>query len=63
MVSSNGALVTRQQIAVLLGVSVFAVDKWRKRGGGFPQPVAVFGQSPVWRKAEVIAWAQATGRA
>ena len=63
MVSSNGALVTRQQIAALLGVTVYAVDKWRKRGGGFPQVVTVFGQSPVWREAEVIAWAEATGRA
>ena len=59
--SANGQLLTRHQVAARLGVTVWAVDKWRRRFKDFPVAV-VYGQSPVWREAEVVAWAVRTGR-
>ena len=58
----NGELVTRQQIAALLGVTVFAVDQWRRRPTGFPESVGAFGNVPVWTKTDVVGWAERTGR-
>ena len=49
-------LLTRSQLAVRYGVSVWAVDKWRQRHAGFPKPKHVFGSVPVWDSDETDAW-------
>lgn len=51
------------EVAERLGVGRKAVDKWRQRGLGFPEPAWVVGGRPAWRWAEVERWAQDTGRA
>ena len=57
----NGQLLDRHKIAERLGVTVWAVDKWRRRKD-FPAIVDTYGQSPVWREVEIVAWAEKTGR-
>jgi predicted DNA-binding transcriptional regulator AlpA len=51
------------EIAELLGVSRSAVDAWRTRDLGFPEPKWTVGGRPAWAWAEVEAWVLATGRA
>lgn len=51
------------EIAQRLGVSRAAVDAWRARGLGFPEPRWTVGGRPAWEWADVHAWAVSTGRA
>ena len=37
------------------------VNQWRLRGV-LPEPVRVYGKTPVWRYDEIIQWAERTGR-
>lgn len=50
------------EIAERLGVTRKAVDAWRKRGLGFPEPHWTVGGRPAWDWDEVTAWARNTGR-
>ena len=49
-------LVGRQEISVLLEVTVSAVDTWRQRHPDFPAPIVVLSGTPVWRWTAVQAW-------
>jgi prophage regulatory protein len=49
------------EIAKLLGVSRQRVQQLASLPG-FPQPDAVLAMGKVWRKADILAWAQAAGR-
>jgi len=50
------------EIAERLWVTRSAVDAWRKRGLGFPEPQWVDGGRPAWDWVDVEAWARRTGR-
>jgi len=54
---------TAAAIARLAGVGRAAVSNWRKRYPDFPQPVGGSPNSPTFRRAEVIGWLHATGKA
>ena len=55
-------LVGRQEIAEKLGVTVAAVDTWRRRYATFPEPIAVLSSTPIWRWSIVSSWARSTPR-
>lgn len=55
-------LAGRQEIADRLGVTVAAVDTWRRRYPTFPTPLVVLSATPIWRWSAVASWARATPR-
>ena len=50
------------EIAARLNVTRSAVDQWRNRNLGFPNPRWTVGGRPAWEWADIARWAQATGR-
>lgn len=54
-------LVMAGDIARMFGKTRQAVDLWTKQAG-FPQPVDTTAGGRVWRTADVLAWAEKTGR-
>jgi prophage regulatory protein len=56
-----GDLVGVTEIGDLLGVSRQRADQLT-RTEAFPDPVAVLSAGRIWRRADVEAWARATGR-
>ena len=50
------------EIAQRLGVTRDAIDKWRARGLGFPDPRWTVGGRPAWQWDEIEDWARRTGR-
>lgn len=60
--SGDLELVSTNEIAEHLEVSLAAVRKWRQRDLGFPAPLAVLAIGPIWDLAEVLEWARTTGR-
>lgn len=61
MVTVVHHLVGAAEIADLLGVSRQRVQQLIARDD-FPKPDVVLAMGKVWRRDDVIAWAQATGR-
>lgn len=57
-----GDMVGVVEIADRLGVTRKAIDKWRMRGLGFPEPDWTVGGRPAWRWETVARWARDTGR-
>jgi predicted DNA-binding transcriptional regulator AlpA len=54
-------LLSKQQLAELLGVDPWTIDRWRRPDEpthipDFPQPVWVSNATPRWRRVEVEAW-------
>lgn len=49
------------EIAEMFGVSRQRVSQLTARQG-FPEPVAILAMGKIWQRADVIAWAEATGR-
>lgn len=50
------------EIAERLKVSRAAVDAWRSRNTGFPEPKWTVGGRPAWDWTDIEAWARKTGR-
>lgn len=48
-------LVSMSEIASLIGVNVTAVRSYRSRGI-LPEPIAVLGVGPIWRRSDIIDW-------
>lgn len=61
-VEEHPAVVGTVEIARRLNVSRSAVDQWRARGLGFPQPRWIVGGRPAWDWAEIEKWAKKTDR-
>lgn len=57
-------LVGRSEIAEHLGVSIKTIDSWRSRPPvvPMPEPERFISGTPVWRWADVEAWARENGR-
>lgn len=49
-------------IAAMYGVTRQAVDLWTRQPG-FPEPLDVVKAGRIWRTTDVVAWAEARGRA
>lgn len=49
-------LVTKQQLASLLAVDAWTIDRWRKSDPDFPQPVWISGTTPRWPRVEIDRW-------
>ena len=50
------------EIAARLNVTRKAVDAWRNRNLGFPDPRWTVGGRPAWNWPDIEAWARTTGR-
>lgn len=50
------------EIAQQLGVTRDAVNQWRRRSVGFPDPRWTVGGRPAWDWDDVERWARETGR-
>jgi predicted DNA-binding transcriptional regulator AlpA len=50
------------EVAARLGVTRKAVDQWRRRALGFPEPRWTVGGRPAWSWPDVEEWARRTGR-
>jgi predicted DNA-binding transcriptional regulator AlpA len=50
------------EIAERLAVTRSAVDRWRVRDIGFPEPRWKVGGRPAWCWADIERWAKETGR-
>lgn len=55
-------LVGIAEVAELLGVSTQRVDQLARDHDDFPEPVAELAAGRIWERADVEAWAKATGR-
>jgi chromosome partitioning protein len=49
------------EAADLLRTSRQALGNWRQRREGFPRPIAELKSGPVWRRADLVEWANANG--
>ena len=49
-------LVRKRQLARLLQVSPWTIDRWRRTDPAFPQPIWVSASMPAWRIVEVEQW-------
>jgi chromosome partitioning protein len=58
---NNTELLGLAEAASLLGVSRQAIGNWRERREDFPSPVAKLASGPIWRKVDIVAWAEAAG--
>jgi|SRR5580700_5050464 predicted DNA-binding transcriptional regulator AlpA len=47
---------SKKQIARLLGVNPFSIDRWRKSDPEFPKPLWVSPSTPRWRRADIERW-------
>jgi predicted DNA-binding transcriptional regulator AlpA len=50
------ALLTKRDLAALLNVNVWSIDRWRKTDPNFPSPVWISGTTPRWRRIEIENW-------
>ena len=49
------------ELAQLLGVSKQVVISWKVKREGLPKPAAELKSGPVWRRDDIMGWAQAEG--
>jgi len=50
------ALLAKRQLAELLAVDPWTIDRWRKSDPDFPEPIWVSGTTPRWQRVEVERW-------
>ena len=62
-VTPMNTYLTSKDIAKLVNVKPATVRQWRARFGDFPQPAAVYGDTPVYAPADVRRWLVKHGRA
>ena len=49
-------LLTKRELAMLLGVNAWTLDRWRKQDSGFPKPIWISDTTPRWPRGEIAAW-------
>lgn len=54
-------LVGTEEIAAMLEVERRTVNVWKQRGR-LPDPFATISGTPIWLRADVVAWAKSTDR-
>src|SRR5262245_23185346 len=50
------ALLSKKQLAELLSIDPWTVDRWRKSDPTFPPPVWLSNTTPRWRRADIERW-------
>jgi predicted DNA-binding transcriptional regulator AlpA len=49
-------LLSKRQLAEMLGVNPFSIDRWRRTDPTFPKPFWLTGTTPRWHHSDVAAW-------
>ena len=58
----NPRLLSRKALAVILGVSLSSLDRWRADPRqNFPKPIQRFLPTQRWRRADIDAWISRNG--
>jgi predicted DNA-binding transcriptional regulator AlpA len=55
-IDDPSALLTKRNLAELLAVNPWTLDRWRKRDSDFPDPLWISGTTPRWRRTDVERW-------
>ena len=50
------ALLTKRQLAELLAVDPWTIDRWRKGDPDFPEPIWLSGTTPRWKRVAIDHW-------
>jgi predicted DNA-binding transcriptional regulator AlpA len=50
------ALLTKKQLAELLAVDPWTIDRWRKGDPDFPEPIWLSGTTPRWKRVAIDHW-------
>ena len=50
------ALLTKRQLAKLLAVDPWTIDRWRKGDPDFPEPIWLSGTTPRWKRVAIHHW-------
>jgi len=50
------ALITKRELAHLLAVDPWTVDRWRKSDPSFPEPIWLSGSTPRWKRLDIERW-------
>jgi chromosome partitioning protein len=58
---SSTELLGLAEAAALLGVSRQTIGNWRQRREDFPSPAADLKSGPIWRRADIVDWAEGAG--
>lgn len=61
MAKNNCDLMGTEEIADLLLVERRTVNVWKQRGR-LPDPYATISGTPIWLRADIVAWAKSTDR-
>jgi predicted DNA-binding transcriptional regulator AlpA len=49
-------LIAKRDLAKLLNINPWTVDRWRRKQRDFPQPLWVSPTTPRWRRVDVETW-------
>jgi predicted DNA-binding transcriptional regulator AlpA len=49
-------MLSRRDLAGLLGVNAWSIDRWRKTDPDFPAPIWISAATPRWRRVDVERW-------
>jgi predicted DNA-binding transcriptional regulator AlpA len=50
------SLIGKRELARLLGVNPWTLDRWRRTDPGFPAPLWLNGTTPRWRRVDIESW-------
>jgi predicted DNA-binding transcriptional regulator AlpA len=51
------ALLSKKQLAELLSIDAWSIDRWRRDpDSGFPPPIWIGGNTARWRRADIETW-------
>jgi predicted DNA-binding transcriptional regulator AlpA len=53
---SNLELISKAQLAALIGVNTWTIDRWRRIDPDFPAPIWISPSTPRWRRVDIETW-------